>query len=130
MPALNFKREFAALIKNGEKTQTIRKQRKDGRSHCRVGDDVKLYTGQRTKRCELLGIGKVFSVKSVAIYPTYMELNGAVLHSTLSHRDADITDNEFAEADGFDDFMEMADFFEQTYGLPFQGEVIYWELEA
>jgi len=127
MPALNFKRDFADQIKNGEKTQTIRKSRKDTKPHCRVGDQLKLYTGQRTKHCELLGVGKVTSIKSVSIYPTYMELDGVELQKTIAFRDDPLTDNEFAEKDGFAGFMEMADFFEQTYGLPFHGVVISWE---
>lgn len=38
-------------------------------------------------------------------------------------------DNDFARKDGFDGFMEMADWFRERYGaLPFDGFVIEWRL--
>ena len=126
MPALNFKQQFADAVANGEKRQTVRAHRMDGRPHCRPGDTIKLYTGMRTKQCRLLGEARVTRVDQIKINPTNMELNGRLLMSVLHSRDAYLTDNEFAEADGFDSFMDMAAWFDEVHGLPFEGVVIYW----
>ena len=66
MPALNFKAEFAPLVESGEKRQTIRKLRKDGRDP-KVGDALYLYTGMRTKKCRKLGIAPCESVQPIEI---------------------------------------------------------------
>lgn len=126
MPALNFKQQFADAVENGEKRQTVRAHRKDGRPHCKTGDVLSLYTGMRTKNCRMLGKARVTRVASIKINPTDMELDGKLLYSIIHSRDADLTDNEFAEADGFDSFMDMANWFDQVHGLPFEGVVIYW----
>lgn len=127
MPALNFQKQFAKSVEIGEKRQTIRAPRKDGRAHANVGDTIKLYTGMRTKQCRLLAEAKVTRTAKVRIEATAMFLNGHRLPSIIYARDqAEPTDNEFAEADGFEDFMEMADWFGKVHGLPFEGTVIYW----
>jgi len=126
MPALNFKAQFAEDVEYGHKRQTVRAIRKDGRPHCKVGDTLKLYTGMRTKECRLLATATVTWIDTIRIDPTSMELNGKHVLSTLHSRDCDQTDNEFAQADGFDSFMDMADWFQQVHGLPFEGVVIYW----
>lgn len=126
MPALNFKTQFAGDVEMGHKRQSVRAHRKDGRPHCKVGDTLKLYTGMRTKACRLLGEAKVIAVETIKINSTNMEINGRLLPSALYSRDCETTDNEFAEADGFEGFMEMADWFQGVHGLPFEGVVIYW----
>jgi len=126
MPALNFKAQFAEDVEYGHKRQTVRAIRKDGRPHCKVGDTLKLYTGMRTKECRLLATATVTLIATIRIDPTSMKLNGKHVLSTLHSRDCDQTDNEFAQADGFDNFMDMADWFQQVHGLPFEGVVIYW----
>ena len=54
MPALNFKKEFADKVASGEKRQTIRALRKDGKNP-RPGQKLYLYTGMRTKYCRKCG---------------------------------------------------------------------------
>ena len=128
MPALNFKEQFARDVELGAKLQTVRAPRKDGRPHCKVGDTLKLYTGMRTKNCRLLAEARVLRVGKVRIEPTHMFLDGRRLPSALLSRDQiEPTDNEFAEDDGFEDFMEMAAWFDRVHGLPFDGVVIYWD---
>lgn len=127
MPALNFKAQFADDVQDGIKRQTVRAHRKDGRPHCRVGDTIKLYTGMRTKACRLLCEATVTSIQTVRIEPTEMFLDGKRLFATITSRDDPTpTDNEFAEADGFDSFMDMAEWFRDVHGLPFEGVVIRW----
>lgn len=126
MPALNFQKQFAEDVEYGHKRQTVRAPRKDGRSHAKVGDRLKLYTGMRTKSCRLLGEATVTRIAHIAIDHTSMKVNGRTLPSAIYDRDCEQTDNEFAEADGFESFMHMADWFSKTHGLPFEGSVIYW----
>ena len=128
MTALNFNKLFADLVEDGDKTQTVRALRKDGRPHCKRGDTIKLYTGMRTKGCRLLRTAKVTRVVPVRIEATEMFLNGERLPSIIYSRDQiEPTDNEFAEADGFESFTDMADWFRKTHGLPFEGVAIFWD---
>ncbi len=128
MPALNFKAEFADDVTYGHKCQTVRAPRKDGRPHCKAGDTIKLYTGMRTKGCRLLKTAVVTHTAKVRIAATEMFINGHRLPSAIYDRDCEQTDNEFAQADGFEDgFMQMRDWFDDVHGLPFEGTVIYWE---
>ena len=126
MPALNFKAEFAEDVEYGHKRQTVRAPRKDGRPHCKVGDTLKLYTGMRTKDCRLLGEATVTRIARVKIEPTCMYVNDRLLPSAIYDRDCEQTDNEFAEADGFKSFTDMANWFSDVHGLPFEGTVIEW----
>jgi hypothetical protein len=126
MPALNFKKEFAEDILIGKKRQTVRAPRKDGRDHCKVGDTIKLYIGMRTKGCELLRTGSVTHTEPIRIEPTGMYLSDQLLFASLHSRRNEQTDDEFAKAQGFVDFMKMAAWFDDVYGLPFEGTVIYW----
>lgn len=127
MPAFNFKAEFAEAVEWGHKRQTVRADRRDGRPHCKRGDKIKLYTGMRTTTCRLLGTATVTHTARVRIEATCMYLDGRLVPATLWGRDGPQTDNEFAEADGFPSFTDMANWFEDTHGLPFEGTVIYWD---
>jgi hypothetical protein len=127
MPALNFQASFADNVEWGHKRQTVRAMRKDGRAHCKVGDKLKLYTGMRSKACRLLRTVTVKHIDKVRIEATSMSINGCLLFATLHDRDSPQTDNEFAQADGFESFMDMSRWFEQTHGLPFDGVLIKWD---
>lgn len=115
MPALNFKKQFVEKIKLGNKNQTIRQTRKQP---IRIGDPLYLYTGMRTQHCELIAQSKCTSVMPIHISNFEMRVNGVGV---------DPIDMEFfAKSDGFSSYVEMLHFFESTYGLPFDGEVISW----
>lgn len=114
MPAYNFKSRFAALVQTGQKTQTIRKPRK---YPTHPGDYLKLYTGMRTKLCRLLNEGVCTSVTPITI-GAYIYLDG----NRLSDTEAET----LARADGFGGISEFISFFEQTYGLPVEMELIKW----
>ena len=58
MVAYNFQKQFADAVERGEKRQTIRAPRRDGR-HAKVGDKLQLYTGMRTKQCGMIVTGKL-----------------------------------------------------------------------
>jgi hypothetical protein len=127
MPALNFAKQFADAVEIGEKRQTVRAPRKDGRAHCKRGDTIKLYTGMRTAGCRLLAEATVTCLARIRIEPTCMYLDGRLLLSSIYDRECEQTDSEFAVADGFAGFTEMADWFEETHGLPFEGVLIQWD---
>ena len=123
MPALNFKKQFAEAVEHGNKRQTVRAPRKDGRPHAKVGDTLKLYTGMRTKQCRLLATATVTHIDRIRIEPMCMFLNG----SFMPVFDACQTDDGFAVADGFKNFMDMSLWFATVHGLPFEGFVIHWD---
>ena len=127
MPALNFCARFAEAVEYGEKLQTVRAVRKDGRPHCKKGDRIRLYTGMRTKQCRLLGEATVTHTARIRIEATEMFINDRRLPSAIYARNCAETDNEFAEADGFESFMDMSRWFEEAHRLPFVGTVIYWD---
>ena len=118
MPALNFKKEFADKVASGEKEQTIRALRKDGRNP-RPGQTLYLYTGMRTKYCRKLGQAVCTSVESVCIEGGDILLNG---DSLSCH-----AEREFSLADGFKSESEFYDFFRKNHGLPFWGLLIKWD---
>jgi hypothetical protein len=122
MSAYNFKHRFVPLIESGQKRSTIRAQRKGGR-HARPGERLQLYVDQRTKRARKIipdpvckNVSTIF-IGHVAGLPR-ITVDG----KNLSHRQM----NALAKADGFSDFFDLLDFFEETHGLSFHGVLIEW----
>lgn len=127
MPAINFKKQFAPDVESGKKTRTIR--RKGKRNPPEVNQHLRLYTGQRTTQCRLIGVGNVTGVQPIKIYPDrgeillWMDNYWQVLDSpkAIMH---------FAQMDGFEDEAEFFEFFDQQAdekGI-FEGHVIEWDL--
>jgi hypothetical protein len=115
MPALNFKKQFAPLVKAGVKRQTIRAFRS---RPFRKSDYLYLYTGMRTKTCEKLGETVAQVVSEITITEENVKINGEILsQDTLTM---------LALADGFDSVDEFYDFFRLSHGLPFHGQLIQW----
>jgi hypothetical protein len=123
MPALNFHSRFVPLIEAGTKNQTIRAPRRDGRPHCLRGDELKLYTGMRTKACRLVKIVTVTWIEGVVIYSNGMDWMSRSSWLCSSHGDFL---RAFAIMDGFEGWCEMRDWFDKRHGLPFQGNLISW----
>lgn len=133
MPALNFQWHFAPLIRDDIKTSTIRKERKDGRAHCKPGDVLKLYTGMRTKQCKLIKEVRCISY-------THILLWGPAPNGCFSFRWPDhayhhlpATAEMLALNEGFNDHIEMIDWFIKHHGekgsdfVEFTGWHIQWE---
>lgn len=116
MPAYNFKERFVAAIKRGEKNQTIRKTSK----RAKVGDTAYLYTGLRTKKCRLIGIRVILSVDRVLVYRRSPGCDMIIVDGAVLSDDAA---SKFANDDGFGSIDEMVNFFDDLYGLPFNGYV-------
>lgn len=126
MVAYNFQEQFASYVEYGFKTQTIRRD-----ARCKPGDHLQLYTGQRTKDCRKLCDAICKRVTPIKICDTEMFLDGKRLLAGDALRDEwEDRDNDFAKKDGFDGYMEMADWFRARYGsLPFEGFLIEWEVK-
>lgn len=126
MPLLGFKAEFADRVERGEKTQTIRAYRKDGRDP-KVGQRVYLWTGLRQKGARRLGEGIVTKVAPVVI-----SANGDVFVEGIRLFPGEL--HRFARRDGFGTPGEqstgglMVEWFRRVHGLPFRGVVIRWRL--
>lgn len=117
MPAISFKKQFAEKVKTGEKRQTVRAYRKDGRDP-KPGDMLYLYTGMRTKNCKKLKEVVCQHIKDVIIDKGMAYINS--FPAVRFERD------DFAKADGFNNFKEMEAFFSRVHGLPFYGLLIGW----
>jgi hypothetical protein len=131
MVALNFRAQFADDVEEGRKKRSIRAPRKDGRDP-KKGDALQLYTGMRQKGCRKLVDSVCINVRPVEIDHTGVILDGK--HLIAGHApayagcpDPDFYDGDFALADGFDNFEAMANFFKETHGLPFRGNLIEWK---
>jgi hypothetical protein len=114
MVAINFQKEFADVIRSGAKTQTIRRT-----ARCKTGDTLQLYTGQRTKACNLIGTATCAICEPITIAEDYVSVGMFRLPSGDAHHIATI--------DGFKNVEEMRDWFRNRYGsLPFEGYRIMW----
>lgn len=127
MPALNFKKQFVPAVKSGKKRQTIRSVRK--RPFVK-GDKLYLFTGMRTENCARIKEVVCKSVYTIKIYDSNTTKHLAFsIYSDKYIRlfgknslDAD----SFARKDGFKNSSEMIEWFKQTHGLPFHGQLIKW----
>lgn len=123
MPALNFKKRFAADVEAGRKLQTLRSPRRDGRPHATIGCRLYLYTGMRTKGCRKLGEGLCTKTSHVVITDALAGSRILVNGSRVIEEDA------FARADGFADSGALLEWFREEHGLPFEGSLIQWKLD-
>jgi hypothetical protein len=131
MTALNFKAQFAPLVESGQKRQTIRRA---GRSKPpTVGEELQLYTGQRTKQCRLLGTGICIHVQPCVIKP---EAKKVLFSGEYSWDWREAQSNEIyylAHADGFVSTKDFFNFFAESnreHGVDkFVGNIIKWELQ-
>jgi len=118
MPALNFKKQFAADVEKGIKRQTIRAHRKDCRNP-QPGQTLYLYTGMRTLFCRKLKEAECLSVEQIYI--------GLGYDISLGSGEIDLAEeNAIIAADGFKTRHEFFGFFETVHGLPFNGFLIKW----
>ena len=136
MPALNFQARFAALVASGKKKQTIRATRK---RPIKAGDTLYLFSGQRTKHSRRLAVGICTETFPVVIAygqrigkdlvtSRMPQICGVGECGTYYLHDADQSD--IARRDGFNGVDDLVDWFEETHGLPFLGQVIRWKLKG
>lgn len=116
MVAYSFKARFAAPILAGTKRRTIRADRK---RHARVGEQVQLYRGMRTRQCIRLGTGQC-----VYVGPVLLDFTAGIIeaHGGMVDR------NDFAINDGFASWEDMRLFWSIEHpGVDrFAGVMIRW----
>lgn len=126
MVAYSFNKGFAAPILAGTKRQTIRLPRK---RHARRGEELQLFTGMRTKHCQLIGRATCTGVHDVRLD---FVAPSVTLDGVLSLIDPTAL-NEFAERDGFSCPEEPWRFMRRWWwevhpGIDiFNGVLIRWE---
>ncbi|MGE0289314.1 MAG: hypothetical protein AB7I42_26435 [Bradyrhizobium sp.] len=117
MVAYSFNRRFAPLIISGEKTHTVRKSR---HRDARPGEELQLYTGMRTKTCQLIG-----RATCAEVLPIVLDLGkrrvtiGGKVHEAEA----------FARSDGFEDWADLCRFWAKNHpGVAvFRGIIIRWK---
>jgi len=119
MVAYNFQWHFCSKVEDGLKRQTVRAPRKRA---SRVGDTLQLYGGLRTSRCRKLRDVVCTQVTPLTIGDGWIERDGVVWEYAAIR--------EFAWRDGFMHAEQMFEFFEKTYRLPAQMEVLTWDVET
>jgi len=109
---------FAAKVSDHLKRQTVRPHPK---RMPRAGDRISLrewtekpYRSKQRELCQ----GTITAIDEIAITKENIFLDGPSMFIG--------SNDEFAVADGFRDFADMKQWFQETHGLPFSGIVIYW----
>ena len=117
MPSLNFQARFADAVERGEKCQTIRRAGK-----CEVGDELELvWEGRR------LGTSVCTSIDEIVIDGNHNEAGDLISGWLTINGFPEIMLDHEAQRDGFTSFRELAHWFDETYGLPFEGQIIRWK---
>ena len=119
MVAYNFQPRFAELVSLGTKLHTIRPPRKS--RHARVGEPIQLYTGMRTKQCQKLIDPDPLCTRVIEV----LIFRGGLVVAGQRNVNLEQLD-QFARCDGFESYADLADWFDETYGLPFKGTLIAW----
>lgn len=124
MVAYSFRPRFVAPILAGTKTQTIRAPRK---RHARPGETLQLYTGMRTKRCELIREAKCVSAQNILLW--LFEDGEHDGFAVAGHPPACPDLDVFARADGFADWADLKAFWRAEHPgvYEFHGVLIRWE---
>lgn len=116
----NFQPQFHERIARGEKLQTIRRHREDGKRP-KPGDVACLYAHLRTAKARLLREAPVTRCRSIRID---FEDDSVVIDG---HRLPWIEKVEFAMSDGFPTWTAMRQFFVELYGAgTFEGFCVEW----
>jgi hypothetical protein len=129
MPALNFKARFAADVESGKKRQTIRPI---GKRKYHPGDQLYLYTEQRTKKSRKLGEAVCLGVKEIkfdTILPHYELIIREKASPSVWVQLSNTELGRLARKDGFRDWIEMATWFDNKYNfdnLPLNMQIIKW----
>lgn len=115
-----FEPRFVDAIRNGEKTQTIRPVPKRKIS---PGDFLSLrrWSGRPYfSKMDHIGQATVTEVHNIEVCYLYgITIDGVNVGDRI---------NSFAKSDGFKNWADMLEFFDDHYDLPFRGILIRWEL--
>lgn len=88
------------------------------------------YTGQRTKLCRKLGEGIIISVLPIRIGRDRRGWYAIIIKDSDMSKIHELDFEAFSKADGFTSGDEMAVWFFERHGLPFQGFLHQWVLDV
>lgn len=127
MVAYNFQARFEAKIRAGDKTTTIRAPRLRG--HVAPGAEFRLYTGQRSKACRLLGTAVADDVRRVRLNLKHGLVDREARPARVLRFEA-LDPDRVARREGFRDFDELAAFWLQAHSeaWSWEGWLIDWGL--
>jgi hypothetical protein len=111
---------FRDKILDGSKRQTIRGIRKNP---IKEGETLYMWWKQRSPQREKLGETKCVKIREICIMTDGYDFPDDQ-YSLVDH--PSLLDN-FAIADGFDNWQQLIEFFENAHGLPFEGVLIEWD---
>jgi hypothetical protein len=117
---LGFKSRFREAVLAGDKSTTIRAPRK---RPIAIGDELRMYTGLRTKAAALFATAECAQVDRVRFdeagrLALWLEDDWQLL--------GDVARRDFARTDGFATYAEMRDWFRYEHGFPFEGVLVRW----
>lgn len=127
MFTINFKPEFKEKIINGEKTTTIRKQRK---TPFQIGKLLYIYTNShadshagfketQTKKTDPLIKTEITDIKMIKI-----DTDNSIFLDGKKIKENEV--DELIKKDGFNSKLDFFSFFRRQYDIPFHGVLIYW----
>lgn len=116
-----FQPRFAAMVKAGQKKQTIRPVPSRMPSKGDILDARQWHGLPYRSTQDKIGEYKIWYVAKVEISTRGILLDGESL--------TDLAQATFARLDGFKDFADLIEWLQATHALPFKGIVIYWEWE-
>ena len=122
MVAYSFQAEFEAPLRAGTKQGTIRPHRK---RHARVGEQVQLYRGLRTRHCRLLGTATARHVRPIRLD---LDIDVVLIGDGLVAYAADAELDHFARRDGFEGWAALKAFWAKHHPgrLSFSGVQVFW----
>jgi hypothetical protein len=120
--AYSFKKQFIEPILTGRKRQTIRAV--GLRHHARIDTTIQLYTGMRTKQCQLIGTAFCADAPLITLdFPrNRIHIQGRVL------RNDQVALDTFAKRDGFENWAGLRAFWELEHRAlkVWEGVMIEW----
>jgi hypothetical protein len=126
MPIYNFKSQFAAAVRSGTKTQTIRARGK--RRPPEPGQIAHCYTGLRTKQVCRLGDFEISTVTPISISAAIRTVQIPAGAAWRQLYDEEL--ESLARADGFATVDEFFEFFQSEHGGTFGGFLIQWQTKG
>lgn len=126
MPALSYKARFVDLVASGHKPHSIRAWRK---RPFKVGDVLMHYTAMRTKACRKIRPDTLCT----AAVP--IKINARLRQVTIGaegsrfYKRGRLNDSSLIALgvlDGFDNINEFFQFFAETHGVVFTGQLVEW----
>ena len=116
---------FKDKILSGAKRQTIRTIRKNP---IKEGETLYMWWKQRSPEREKLGETNCIKISHVEIHNDCYLIDQDVPTKGCGQVICDSTKmHELAIADGFDNWQQLIEFFENTHSLPFEGVLIEWD---